>query len=203
VAYLWSVDAENERQLIHKAVETAAPLIGDDPLSLTALGAALGQSLGELDRARAYIEAALALDPNSAWAWARRSWIILLFEEFEAAMECFERALRLSPLDPLAFNFKFGVAACLGHMEKFGKASQLLQEILNRYPDVAWGHRMLAAFAALAGDMETARVSVRTLLKAQPLASIGLMKSHHPSRNTPRMFNRLVKGWRLAGLPEE
>jgi len=203
VVYLWSVDAENERQLIRKAVETAAPLIGDDPLSLTALGAALGQSLGELDRARAYIEAALALDPNSAWAWARRGWIILLFEEFEAAMECFEKALRLSPLDPLAFNFKFGVAACLGHMEKFGKASQLLQEILNRYPDVAWGHRMLAAFAALAGDMETAQVSVRALLKAQPLASIALMKSHHPSRNTPCMFNRLVKGWRLAGLPEE
>ncbi len=134
VVYLWSADAEKERQLIRRAVDAAAPIIGDDPLAMTALGAALGQSLGEHHRARAYVEAALALDPNSAWAWARRGWIILQLEEFEAAKQCFERALRLSPLDPLAFNFKFGVASSLGHMDEYVQASQMLREILNRYP---------------------------------------------------------------------
>lgn len=203
VVYLWSLDAEAERKLIRKAIDSAAPIIGDDPLAMTALGAALGQSLGEHDRARVYVDAALALDPNSAWAWARRGWIILQLEEFEAAKQCFERALRLSPLDPLVFNFKFGVASSLGHMEEYGQASQMLREILNRYPEVVWGHRMLAAFAALAGDLETARASVQALLNAQPRVSIAVMRSHHPSRNTPRMFDRLIKGWRLAGLPEE
>jgi len=201
--YLWSADAEKERRLVRKAVNAAAPLIGDDPLAMTALGAALGQSLGEHQRARAYVEAALALDPNSAWAWARRGWIILQLEEFDAAKECFERALRLSPLDPLAFNFRFGVAASLGHMEKYDQASKMLCEILNRYPEVVWGHRMLASFAALAGDMETARGSLKALREAYPHVSVAVMKSHHPSRNTPRMFERLLKGWRLAGLPEE
>jgi TolB-like protein/Flp pilus assembly protein TadD len=203
VVYLWTVEADRERQVIRKAIDAAAPLIGDDPLAMTALGAALGQSLEERDRARTYIEAALALDPNSAWAWARRGWIILQDEEFEAAKKCFEKALRLSPLDPLAFNFRFGIATCLGHMEEYEQASRLLRELLNLYPDVTWGHRMLAAFAALAGDMETARASVKALLEAQPSASIVLMKHNHPSRNTPGIFNRLLKGWRLAGLPEE
>lgn len=203
VVYLWSVDAEAERRLIRKAVDTAVPMIGDDPLAMTALGAALGQSLGKHDRARTYVDAALALDPNSAWAWARRGWIILQLEEFEAAKQCFERALRLSPLDPLAFNFRFGVAACLGHMEEYGEASQMLRDILNRYPEVVCGHRMLAAFAALAGDLETARASVKALRKAHPHVSIAVMRSHHPSRGTPRIFDRLLKGWRLAGLPEE
>ncbi len=62
---------------------------------------------------------------------------------------------------------------------------------------------MLAAFAALAGDLETAQASVKALRKAYPHVSIAVMRSHHPSRNTPRMFERLLKGWRLAGLPEE
>jgi TolB-like protein/Tfp pilus assembly protein PilF len=203
IVYLWTVEAERERQLIRKAIDTAAPLIGDDPLAMTALGAALGQSLGQGDRARTYVEAALALDPNSAWAWARRGWNIVQDEDFEAAKKCFEKALRLSPLDPLAFNFRFGIATCLGHMEQYEQASRLLRELLNLYPDVAWGHRMLAAFAALAGDMETARASVKALLDAHPHASIALMKRNHPGRNTPGIFNRLLKGWRLAGLPEE
>jgi tetratricopeptide (TPR) repeat protein len=149
------------------------------------------------------VDAALALDPNSAWAWARFGWIILQLEEFEAAKQCFEKALRLSPLDPLAFNFKFGVASCLGHMNQYRQASEMLREILNRYPEVMWGHRMLAAFAAFAGEMETARASVQAMLKAQPRVSIAMMRSHHPARNTPRIFDLLVEGWRLAGLPEE
>ncbi len=43
----------------------------------------------------------------------------------------------------------------------------------------------------------------RGLRHAYPHVSIAVMMSHHPSRNTPKMFDRLLKGWRLAGLPEE
>jgi hypothetical protein len=44
---------------------------------------------------------------------------------------------------------------------------------------------------------------MKALLQSQPHASIAVMKRNHPSRNTPRIFDRLVKGWRLAGLPED
>jgi len=202
IVYLWSLDAEHEREFVRQAIARAAPLVGDDPLAMTALGAALYQGLNENTRARAYVESALALDPNSAWAWARLGWIVEQFEEFGAAMDCFEKALRLSPLDPLAFNFRFGIASCLGHTERYEEASGMLRELLDRYPESAWGHRMLAAFAALGGDEVTARASMQALLRSQPHASIALMQRNHPSRNTPRIFNRLVKGWRLAGLPE-
>jgi tetratricopeptide (TPR) repeat protein len=197
------MDTERERQIVRQAIDAASPIIGEDPLAMTALGAALYQGLNENSRARSYVEAAIALDSNSAWAWARLGWIVEQFEEFEAAKECFEKALRLSPLDPLAFNFRFGIASCLGHTERFEEASLMLRELLNRYPESAWGHRMLAAFAALGGDMETARSSIEALLRSQPHASISVMKRNHPSRNTPSIFDRLVKGWRLAGLPEE
>ena len=203
IVYLWSLDAERERRAVSEAIARAAPLIGDDPFAMTGLGAALYQGLNENARARAYVESALALDPNSAWAWARLGWIIEQFEEFDAAMECFEKALRLSPLDPLSFNFKFGIASCLGHKERYAEACRMLRDLLDRYPESAWGHRMLAAFAALGGDQETARASINALLSSQPHASIALMKRNHPSRNTPFIFNRLVKGWRLAGLPED
>jgi tetratricopeptide (TPR) repeat protein len=203
IVYLWALDSEREREAVRLAIAKAMPLMGDDPLAMTAIGAALYQGLNENTRARAYVESALALDPNSAWAWARLGWIVEQFEEFDTARECFEKALRLSPIDPLAFNFRFGIASCLGHTERYAEASRMLRELLDRYPESAWGHRMLAAFAALGGDRETARSSMKALLQSQPHASIAVMKRNHPSRNTPRIFNRLVKGWRLAGLPEE
>lgn len=203
IVYLWSLNSEHEREAVRQAIGKAAPLIGDDPLAMTAIGAALYQGLNENARARAYVESALALDPNSAWAWARLGWIIEQFEEFDVAKECFEKALRLSPIDPLAFNFRFGIASCYGHTERYAEASLMLRELLDRYPESAWGHRMLSAFAALGGDEATARASMRELLRSQPHASVAVMKRDHPSRNTPRIFERLVKGWRLAGLPEE
>jgi len=203
VVYLWSLDAERERRLARQAVMAAERLIDDDPLAMTALGAALGQSLGEGERARSYVETALSLDPNSAWAWARLGWILVIDEQLERAKYCFERALRLSPVDPLAFNFKLGVATCWGHLERYELAIPIFQEILARYPEIAWAHRMLAAFAALAGDIDMAHRSLDALLKAQPKASIALMRIQHPGRNSPKLFARLVKGWRLAGLPEE
>lgn len=68
------------------------------------------------------------------------------------------------------------------------------------YPG-CWSGQM-AYVAALAGDLETARESVRLLLAAHPDASIALMQACHPTRNVPRIFGPMLEGWRLAGLPE-
>ena len=68
-AYLWTEQPERELDKALEAVE-AAGSIADDPTALTAAGAAMS-ICGDQERATTFIEKALALDPNNAWAWAR------------------------------------------------------------------------------------------------------------------------------------
>lgn len=203
VVYLWSNDPEKSRCDARAAVDAAAPLIGDDPTALVAVGAAVSQCLDDLERAAAFIEAALALDPNNAWAWARYGWLAIYRDEPEASMERFEHALSLSPLDPLTFNLRLGIGSAMAAKGEYEVAARIFREVLNKNPQLTWPFRQLAWVAALAGDLSTARDAMARLRSAHPDVSIALMRACHPSRNLPGRFEPMVRGWRLAGMPEE
>lgn len=203
VVYLWSSDPETSRQSARTAVDVASGLIGDDPTAMVAVGSAISQCLGDLPRAASFIESALALDPNSAWAWARYAWLAIYQDEPDRSIERFERSLALSPLDPLEFNLRMGIALARGLKGEYVQTAKLIQEVLNKHPKVTWAYRQLAYVSALAGDLPAARDAIKKLLAAHPSASIELMKRCHPSRQTPRVFNLMLEGWRLAGLPEK
>jgi TolB-like protein/DNA-binding SARP family transcriptional activator/Tfp pilus assembly protein PilF len=203
VAYLWSLDPGKSRHAARTAVDAAADLIADDPTAMVAVGAAISQCLDDLDRAASFIERALALDPNNAWAWARYAWVAVYRDQPDRAIELFERALALSPLDPLVFNLRLGISFALGLKGEYAIAARLIREVINQHPRVTWAYRQLGYTAALAGDLPTARDAIAKLRAAHPDVSIAVMKARHPSRHVPRSFNLMLKGWRLAGLPEE
>jgi TolB-like protein/Tfp pilus assembly protein PilF len=202
VVYLWTADPERERARARAAVDAAAGLIAGDPVAMAAAGAAVSQCLDDLDRAAAFIEGALALDPNNAWAWARYAWLAIYRVEPDAAKERFERALALSPLDPLGYNIRLGISMALGMKGDYAQGTRILREVLSQNPKVTWAYRQLTYLAGMAGDMATAREAIRLLRAAHPSASIAQMKAAHPFRNEPRMFEKMVEIWRRAGLPE-
>ncbi|MFM9848104.1 MAG: BTAD domain-containing putative transcriptional regulator [Hyphomicrobiaceae bacterium] len=200
--YLWSANPEASRVSAGRAVDAAAPLIGDDPTALAAVGAALSQSLDDLPRAASYVDSALTLDPNNAWAWSRSAWIAIYQDEPDRARDRFERSLALSPLDPMAFNQRIGIAMTFGYKGEYAQSAKLLQEVLNKHPNITWTYRQLAFVSAMAGDLDTARDAIKKLRAAHPGATIALMKRAHPARHSPRIFDLMLKGWRAAGLPE-
>ena len=68
LGYIWTDEPERDLERSLKAVEAAVGSIDDDPTALTAVGGALSHC-GDQERAAAYLERAIALDPNNAWAW--------------------------------------------------------------------------------------------------------------------------------------
>jgi TolB-like protein len=201
VVYFWCQDAEAGRAKALKAVEAAWGRIDDDPTALTAAGAALSQC-GDQERAAACIESAISLDPNNAWAWSRNGWVTLYRNQPEDAKERFERALRLSPLDPFAFNTRIGIASVLAMRGLYESAAAVVGDVVAKHPQVTAHHRLLAAVSALAGDLVTARAMASKILAVHPDASIAAVKAGHPMRHLPHYFGKLVEGLRLAGLPE-
>jgi adenylate cyclase len=74
VLYNWSDETALEKQETLRLARQAAALSSNDAFVLAVLGAALSITL-EFQKAGTLLERALALDPNSAFAWARSGWL--------------------------------------------------------------------------------------------------------------------------------
>ena len=91
-----------------------------------------------LGTARVLLERAFALDPNSAWAWQRLGWL----ENYsDQPFEQFERAMRLSPLNPMNFNIFVGMGSANEVAERYDEAAANYRRTLEKRPHAAWIYR--------------------------------------------------------------
>ena len=199
VVYNWSTNiAEDKRETLRQA-QVATALAPDDPFILTVLAAALTLT-HEHQRAIAMLDRALALDPNSAWGWNRSGWLHNYQNDPEVAIQHFERSLRLSPFDPMAFNCDMGIGCAHFIAKRYEQAAVWQEKALMAKPTAAWIHRTLAPAYALAGDMEKARESVAELLKTYPEIAISdVLKAMAFSKE---VMGRFAEGLRMGGLRE-
>src|SRR5262249_4223845 len=77
----------------------------DDPVALATGGGGLGYLAGELATGYALVDRAFLLNPNWAVAWGWSGYLRIYLGEHADAIEGFELAIRLSPLDLLAHSF--------------------------------------------------------------------------------------------------
>ncbi|MGF6255350.1 adenylate/guanylate cyclase domain-containing protein [Ensifer sp. LBL] len=199
-SYLWTDQPERELDLARAAIEGAGA-ISDDPTALTAAGATMS-ICGDQERAATFIEKALALDPNNAWAWARLGWLALFTDDPARATEHFRRGMTLSPRDPLAFNMRLGMAFSMAMQGALPQAIAIAHDVVNTYPDVTWSYRHLAAWSALAGDMETARWAAQKLLAAEAGFTIERYRALPWFQRIPQWRDRMAEGLRQSGVPE-
>ena len=95
--YMRTAVPGEDKQKAFRLAQDAASLDQTDPLVLTVLSAAYAL-VGQFALGRAAIEKALAIDPNSAWAWTRSGYLHVYTQCPDRAIEHFRRAIRLSPL---------------------------------------------------------------------------------------------------------
>jgi adenylate cyclase len=201
VIYSWTNDVEKTREESRVLIEEASEKVGDDPTALTALATATTLLLGDLDRASHFVERALTLDPNNAWAWSRRGFMEAYSGHGEAAIAAFEHALRLSPLDPFSFNSHNGIGFANFVLGRYDRAIEWTQRGMRERAGMTWAHRDLAAYYALAGRIDEARRSIAELVKTRP--GLTIAKVMEALRFVePAVLTRYAEGLRLAGLPE-
>ncbi|MDK1492315.1 BTAD domain-containing putative transcriptional regulator [Sinorhizobium sp. 7-81] len=201
ITYLWSPDQAAELQATLDSVHRASGLVEDDPTALTACGAAASLA-GDQQRASAFIESALALDPNNAWAWTRYGWVGVYQDEATEAQERFERAMRLSPLDPFVFNMRMGLGAAYALAGRFSEAAAIARDVVTRHTNVTWAYRQLAAWAAMNDDMKTAHWAAERFLAIQPDYTIAKYVALPSLRDVSRFRETMAAGMKKAGLPE-
>lgn len=170
-----------------------------DPIAVGMAGIAMALAVRDLDTGAAYLERALALNPNVPIHWLNRGWIDLWLGRGDYAMEAFERALHLSPMDPDVFIMETGIAHAHFFAGCYRLAQQWAQKALVKKPDWKSALRIVAAAAALDGRPTEARCACNRLMELHPGFRLSRLSQvlgpyRHPER--------LARGLRCAGIPE-
>ncbi|HKM71095.1 MAG TPA: adenylate/guanylate cyclase domain-containing protein [Stellaceae bacterium] len=174
----------------------------DDPEAL-AMGAHGAIYFSRADGiAESASDRALALNPNSAWAWVARGWVLVLRNRPEPAIEAFERAMRLSPLDPHTYYFLGGVAFAYLYRRRFEEAIEWADRSLNHEPNFTPVLRVKLVACAHLGRVEEARQCRRRVDELQPGLTIAQVKNYPGMSVSPEIMDLFADGFRKAGVPE-
>ena len=173
--YNWADDIADSQSMARSLAERAAALSGDDPLILAVLGA-VHTFVRNFGTARVLLERALALDPNCAWAWSRLAWIENYADRPREAIENFERALRLSPIDPMNFNNYAGIGSAHEVAQEYDQAVMFYRRALQERPHASWIYRNLASALAGAGQVEEARQTFAEMMRHYPDLTVAKFK---------------------------
>jgi TolB-like protein len=98
--------AAEGKQYALRAIEVGA----DDAFALARAANFFGRNLGDTGTADVIVDQAIAVNPNLSLAWRMRGWISAYLGQHEAAIEQFQYAMRLNPLDPEIYLVESGLA---------------------------------------------------------------------------------------------
>ncbi len=185
------------KQLAQRAVDLGA----DNAVALLGGGYALVFVVHEVERGAAYIDRALALNPNLAWGLASDGWTKAFLGEPDAAITQLSRAMRLNPLDPLSFRALGGMAFAYFIAGRYDEASSWAEKALRERHNYLPAIRELAAAHALAGRLTEARKAMAHFREIDSEMRVSAIKDWVPIRRSDDLA-RLEDGLRKAGLPE-
>jgi adenylate cyclase len=197
--YNWIDNAASVLADAVRLADTAANLSTDDPVVLAVLGTVhtFARNHGV---ARVMLERAVSLDPNNAWAISRLGWLDVYADQPESAVTNFERALRLSPFDPMNFNNYVGLASAKQVTGDDNAAADLFLRALQERPNALWIHRNLAPALHGADRTAEAMASRDAMLAAYPELTLRKFKSAMVF--SPRVLARISDQLRALGIPD-
>jgi len=198
VLWGYAVDPQFERKEAVRLLHLALSLDDGDPdiLAMAALTSAymVGDCESEIEMA----DRAVALNPNSFYAWNSRGWVYRIAGLPEEAIRSYERAIRMSPVDPLLHRSFVGMGLAFVELRRFDEAIVAGKKAQRQTPFYVIAHRCLAsAFAHLGRDAE-AREAAARVLELDPAFTI----SAWIARGGLSHAKLLIEGLRKAGLPE-
>jgi len=177
----------------------AAELGGDDALALATAGITLAYVVGDLDDGAAFIERALALNPNLAWAWLFSGYVKVWLGDPETAIEHVNRAMRLSPQDSQFFNMQVAAAGAHFVAGRYAEAMSSAAAAVRRHPDYLLANSVLAASAALAGRPAEAEKAAMHIRQVNPRLRVSDLMEVFSVR-PPEARARWAEGLRKAGV---
>jgi adenylate cyclase len=135
----------------------------DDPDTLSRVAVISAGMVGDSEAEIEMADRAVALNPNSWRTWNNRGWVYIMAGLPEEAIRSFERAIRMSPVDPLLHMTFLGIGHALMGLRRFDEAIVVLKKSLRQNLYLATYLCLASAFAHLGRDAEAHDAAARVL----------------------------------------
>jgi tetratricopeptide (TPR) repeat protein len=196
----WIEDEGSEKREAERLAQRALELDRNDPRVLANVGVTLSWGLGRHEEGAAFIDQAVGIDPNYALAWSWGAVARVALGRFDDAIDCGERALRLSPLDPRAFVAANAMAAAHFLVGRYDEAVTWAAKALRQHRGYPLALQTLIAAHAVAGRIDAAKDASAQYLLLHPTARISSIKDRMLCARTEDI-EKYTTGFRLSGLP--
>jgi TolB-like protein/class 3 adenylate cyclase len=196
----WTDNPMKEAQL---ALDSSKRALDSDPrssLALTIDGFVRTNLLKDLDGGSKSYQAALDVNPNESLAWLLSGMLDAFRGNGAQGLEACERALRLSPLDPLRYFYDSLAASAAVSAGSYERAIELARRSLKANRTHTSTYRALAIAQSMSDKIDDARITVKRLLELEPSFSVTQFLERTPARGysiAVQVADALVR----AGLP--
>jgi adenylate cyclase len=201
-AYLrsWAGDDAAERTAGEQAARRALAAGQDDPTALASGGFVLSLLAHDHEAGLAALSRAVTLNPNSALAFGASSLVHCFAGDYGTAVEHGQRALRLSPFDPLGYRPLIALAYAHLFTGRHEEAAAYAARAVQANPGFDISHALLVASLVELGRLEEAREAASRLMATFPTFRIA-RRRRAGFRDTAR-FEAYLAALRRAGLPD-
>jgi adenylate cyclase len=198
VLYGYAIDPQFDRKEAVRLARLALSIDDSDPDTLARGGSILAFMVDDRESSIELADRAVALNPNSFMAWTARGWIYKIAGLQEEAIRSFERAIRMSPVDPMLHQPFAGIGLALIELRCFDEAIVAGKRTQRHNPSHSPAYRCLASAFALLGRDAEARDAAARLLEFDPHFTISAWIARGGQSNS----HLQIEGLRKAGLPE-
>src|SRR3954463_8188506 len=143
---------------------------------------------------------AASMYPNSAFAWDQRGWVYMYCDRPAEAVKFFQKAIRLSPRDPMQYDMLCGLAFVFVQLARYDEAVEMARRSVRLNPYFSSTQRALVAALAHLSRNQEAQDAAQHLLRVEPAFRItewdARSRWKYPAKENMRA------GLRKAGLPE-
>lgn len=196
-AWISADDVSEGKRLAVRAVELGA----DDAFTLSLAAHFWGAVLKEAETSATMSDRALILNPNLPYAWRYRGWCSVYLGQHESALEQFNHAIRLNPLDPQIYYLESGLAVANFFLRRFEMALAWNTKSMAHQKKYSTALRYGVAIYAMLGRLDDCQIMLERLREGGADMTISKLKKWTAlSRKEDLEF--LFDAYRIAGVPE-
>ncbi|CAN7674312.1 hypothetical protein LJR290_005382 [Variovorax sp. LjRoot290] len=157
----------------------------------------------DIDSAVHSCDQALEWNANESLAWLFKAMVHAFDGDGEVAFPAGQRALELSPLDPLKYYYDSLMASIAISAGEYALAVSYAEQSLRVNAAHLSSYRALILAQAFSGQIDAARKNMALLMQRDPEFSIARFERGYPSRErVPAYLERLKDALRAAGAKE-
>ena len=197
VIFGYAIDPEFDRKEAVRLIRLALSLDDSDPDTLARAAFISAFMVGDSEAEIEMADRAVALNPNSWITWNCRGQVYRIAGLQEEAIGSYERAIRMSPVDPRQHHTIGGIGQALIELRRFDEAIVAGKKALRQNLYVVAYLCLASAFAHLGRDAEAHDAAAR-VLEIDPAFTI----SAYIARGGLSNAKLFIEGLRKAGLPE-